>query len=239
MLRKISPALSIGVCSLLFVVQCAQQKPDPNLTTQEIRPTKEIITPQLLEENDMPEEIIMCTLLGCSDELEISLLREIEEDFIVTVGRSNEPEIVVHCFPLGEREYALYGNHDDFNLERPEDLAEIRNLSPAVDYCGSTTTGEALFSYLIDGYLEQVIVICDEQLLETVSINSSGCSGRFGQDISLVGYTPEEVTISVYWADNELTVQSKPTYKTFYPNGPECDPGCRRASVRVLMPPTR
>ena len=51
--------------------------------------------------------------------------------------------------------------------------------------------------------------------------------------VYLRDFDPVEVTIRVTWGDQEATGQFAPTYETVHPNGPDCSPTCRAATVTV------
>lgn len=51
-------------------------------------------------------------------------------------------------------------------------------------------------------------------------------------------FDPAEVTVRVTWADQEATSQFTPTYETVHPNGPDCTPTCRAATVVMDLEPT-
>jgi hypothetical protein len=58
--------------------------------------------------------------------------------------------------------------------------------------------------------------------------NSGGvCSLRF------VDYTPVQVTIEIITASDTLRRSATPSYAVSRPNGPQCDPECRAATVTV------
>ena len=51
--------------------------------------------------------------------------------------------------------------------------------------------------------------------------------------VYLRDFDPDEVTVRVAWADQEATGQFTPTYETVHPNGPDCTPTCRVATVTM------
>ena len=51
--------------------------------------------------------------------------------------------------------------------------------------------------------------------------------------VYLRDFDPDEVTVRVAWADQEATGQFTPRYETVHPNGPDCTPTCRVATVTM------
>jgi hypothetical protein len=62
-------------------------------------------------------------------------------------------------------------------------------------------------------------VICTEQV--------SSCVIRAG------GITPEKVTVEVKWSNEEFRQTFYPEYESFQPNGPNCPPECRMATIDI------
>ena len=54
-------------------------------------------------------------------------------------------------------------------------------------------------------------------------------SCRIGFD----GFVPEEVTVAVSGGGQHASVTVEPVYETLQPNGPDCPPICRQATVEV------
>ena len=54
-----------------------------------------------------------------------------------------------------------------------------------------------------------------------------------GKRHTLVEYTPRTAWISVISGGDTTAVQVTPEYTVSTPNGPNCEPTCRQASVRV------
>ena len=46
-------------------------------------------------------------------------------------------------------------------------------------------------------------------------------------------FVPDEVTIRVADGDNQVSVTTKPAYESLQPNGPDCPPTCRQATVVI------
>ncbi|HEX6058701.1 MAG TPA: hypothetical protein VFZ11_06750 [Gemmatimonadaceae bacterium] len=60
-------------------------------------------------------------------------------------------------------------------------------------------------------------------------------AGQTCSDIPFPGFVPERVTARIV-AGRDTTVQElTPTYRTEYPNGPQCPPGCRIARESVTV----
>ena len=59
---------------------------------------------------------------------------------------------------------------------------------------------------------------------------------RVREDLTVAG-TPAHVTVT-QWAGNTMVFQqtATPAYQINYPNGPECNPGCRQATATWTIP---
>lgn len=62
-------------------------------------------------------------------------------------------------------------------------------------------------------------VICKDQ------VNS--CRIRAG------GITPNKVTVEIKWGNEEFRQTFSPEYESFQPNGPNCPPDCRMATIDI------
>ena len=49
-------------------------------------------------------------------------------------------------------------------------------------------------------------------------------------------FSPEEVSITLKWGDNQLSQTFKPTYTFYYPNGSGCMPVCSRGQITFVIP---
>ena len=49
------------------------------------------------------------------------------------------------------------------------------------------------------------------------------------------GFHPSEVTLSVTGADQAVSVTLQPAYEVSQPNGPDCGPTCRLATVEIVL----
>jgi hypothetical protein len=60
--------------------------------------------------------------------------------------------------------------------------------------------------------------------------------GKFVQQLSIDG-TPSRLDVSLARDGQELVVRHvEPMYRDVFPNGPECGPGCRQASLELAVP---
>ena len=55
--------------------------------------------------------------------------------------------------------------------------------------------------------------------------------------VMFVGFYPSEVTLSVTGADQQVSVKLQPAYEESQPNGPDCPPTCRNATVAIDLRP--
>ena len=81
---------------------------------------------------------------------------------------------------------------------------------------------------------EEVSVRCSKQSALDCS-GAGGCS-CWGDGVSFSGFAPKEATITVQWDGSTVTKTVQPSYSTFRPNGPDCPPECRGATVSVVLP---
>jgi hypothetical protein len=54
--------------------------------------------------------------------------------------------------------------------------------------------------------------------------------------ILFISFTPEQVTVTFQWGNQEVTQQYQPTYTLSYPNGPACVPQCQSATIEFEFP---
>ncbi|HET6845961.1 MAG TPA: hypothetical protein VFH29_03955 [Anaerolineales bacterium] len=54
--------------------------------------------------------------------------------------------------------------------------------------------------------------------------------------VTLQDFTPEDLTVTVEWADGQVTQQFQPAYTESRPNGPACEPTCRAARLELRIP---
>ncbi len=116
----------------------------------------------------------MCTLMGCFNGLEITLMPEPPQQYTVRLTTSTGETRSVTCTP------GKYEAH----------------------FPGSASTP----------------YICGE-----------------GQ-VTFIEFTPQEVTIDIAWQGGSFSTSSDPTYESFKPNGPGCDPECRTGKIQVELP---
>jgi hypothetical protein len=58
-------------------------------------------------------------------------------------------------------------------------------------------------------------------------------AARCGPGAFFPDFTPERVTVRVVTSGGAVTRDFAPAYRTFRPNGDDCEPTCREATVRV------
>ncbi len=54
--------------------------------------------------------------------------------------------------------------------------------------------------------------------------------------VSFLDFAPQQAIITLRWEGGDATQSFRPEYKTFRPNGSQCEPECRTATVIFLMP---
>lgn len=54
--------------------------------------------------------------------------------------------------------------------------------------------------------------------------------------VTLQDFTPEQLGVTVKWADGEATQDFRPAYHQSRPNGPDCEPTCRFARLELRIP---
>ena len=212
-------------CTLVLLVNCSQ--PNPKLKIPALKIVQKVPEPS----PETAQVVKICTLLGCSSQLAIEIFGQYKGDFIVAVGTTKEPEVVIHCLP---HEFPLLGGgHSDFRLDDLDELAEVLMLSPAPNYCSSLQSAKARTSNDIDGNPYEVVVFCSEQLATITRLNQTGCTANTA---TVAEYTPAKVNIAVYWEGQQKAFTEQPRYEVNYPNGPDCDSGCRFSTVRINIP---
>jgi len=63
---------------------------------------------------------------------------------------------------------------------------------------------------------------------QAVSVKSAVCVQN---GVSFLNFTPQPATITIQWTGGEISQSLQPDYKTFRPNGPQCEPECRTAQI--------
>ena len=103
---------------------------------------------------------------------------------------------------------------------------EIRGNMPS-DFVltASDSTGESANVHCMNG-----TTINDSQAApgKTAICEQSG--------VSFLDFAPQQGTITLKWEGGEVAQSFQANYKTFRPNGPQCEPECRTATVIFLMP---
>ena len=66
---------------------------------------------------------------------------------------------------------------------------------------------------------------------------SGTCSVRAGDPchVRFADFEPDQLTVSVTGADQQVSVSLTPTYEIFQPNGPDCTPTCWNATVGIQL----
>jgi hypothetical protein len=59
---------------------------------------------------------------------------------------------------------------------------------------------------------------------------------RFCQPLFVAEFMPETVEVRVQAEGVDFTAEFTPTYSVSRPNGPDCPPECRQATIRVVVP---
>lgn len=50
------------------------------------------------------------------------------------------------------------------------------------------------------------------------------------------GLQENGLTVTVAWSSNKVTQVLHPTYQTFRPNGPDCEPECKNGAASIQLP---
>jgi hypothetical protein len=54
--------------------------------------------------------------------------------------------------------------------------------------------------------------------------------------VDFVNFSPNEVTITISWDNNEVSQFFTPDYRVFYPNGSDCPPECLVGRITFTVP---
>lgn len=85
--------------------------------------------------------------------------------------------------------------------------------------------------------MAQCIVVNDQTVILGDIINDQNASCAFLTPSAFFpGYLPDEVTVTVRWANNSVTQSTRPIYRTQRPNGDRCPPECRLARIIFTLP---
>jgi hypothetical protein len=201
-------------------------------TQPSLQPTRAIIT--------------MCTLLDCTDTLYIELIGKLPDSYIVKVTDQQGQTIIVHCLwgYTGEEVGQWFEAHRDpdasyiYKLDAPE-TGQIRAESPALDLCesGNGFVYEHL-DYSMHGSSlstsKSIVIQCfGKEPLSVLYI--SGC---YENKVMLDGFAPDELVVTLYWNGITKVEEFTPHYAISRPNGPRCEPECRRGWIRLKLTPT-
>lgn len=183
------------------------------------------------------QELKVCTHLGCSGAAALNLYGDVPSSFIVQADGSDGNRVVVHCFEPDDKRRPAF-THDQYQLDDP--VLEGANIgSEAPRMCRPEDSGSTMDVKRRNGALEQIIVYCNR-----ASETSDGepapnlffrprCDGN---GVDFWGWTPDYFAFNVYWDGRHKMMTVKPTYEYWYPNGPDCDEGCRSSSVWLKLP---
>lgn len=68
--------------------------------------------------------------------------------------------------------------------------------------------------------------------IATASLTPDCQAGR----VIFYDFVPDEVTIKITWQSGSYSTSGHPTYTSFMPNGPDCPPVCKKATLEVNLP---
>ena len=54
--------------------------------------------------------------------------------------------------------------------------------------------------------------------------------------VDFINFSPNEVTITISWDDNQVSRSFSPEYRVFYPNGSDCPPECLVGRITFTVP---
>lgn len=69
--------------------------------------------------------------------------------------------------------------------------------------------------------------------------NSSGGVICESWGVSIRNYSPDDLIITIDWANGSMSESFRPTYEQFRPNGPGCPPVCRVGMVSITFPASK
>jgi len=83
---------------------------------------------------------------------------------------------------------------------------------------------------------QTLVTVVATQLDAPVASMSSSCTATTGScSVSFSGFAPSNVRIDVSWDSQTKQVTVQPAYQISRPNGPDCPPACRFATVSVTL----
>jgi hypothetical protein len=54
--------------------------------------------------------------------------------------------------------------------------------------------------------------------------------------VTIYGFAPGDVTVSITWEGGSYSMRGSPVYQTFHPNGISCPPSCQSGRLSVELP---
>jgi hypothetical protein len=83
---------------------------------------------------------------------------------------------------------------------------------------------------------QTLVTVVATQLEAPFASMSSSCTATTGScSVFLAGFAPSSVRIDVSWNSQTRQVTAQPAYQISRPNGPDCPPTCRFATVSVTL----
>jgi hypothetical protein len=83
---------------------------------------------------------------------------------------------------------------------------------------------------------QTLVTVVATQLEAPFASMSSHCTATTGScSVFLSGFVPSNVRIDVSWDSQTRQVTVQPAYQISRPNGPDCPPACRFATVSVTL----
>lgn len=175
------------------------------------------------------EELTPCHKIGCLDGLTVTLVGARPENYIIKATEKSGRTVAVHCFKYREDQVQSASlSFNEFSLDDPE-ARKLSSISRILSFC-SSGRGQVATATWDRGLMDSIIVQCSEDIIDAVS---SRCEEN---GYSFVSFTPNEVTLSVYWNGKKKETTVKPIYEVYYPNGPNCPGKCQSSRVRVKLP---
>ena len=89
----------------------------------------------------------------------------------------------------------------------------------------------------VDGAADGTTTIELRMPLRPPKVLTCGGPAQCASGVLFEHETPEHATIVVTSGGREQVMDAEPAYVTGRPNGPDCEPECRQATVTVALPP--
>lgn len=201
--------------------------------------TNEVTTVQMVEIQTPTPEITtrtsrVCTEMGCLSTLRVKLAGNIPSALIIEVSEPEGMAAVGGCFwTPQDAQGILNPQQEEFGPDDVEEIEELHTFLGGVPLCSQMNASHIEVNRRADGSIYSILAVCSKETGAQPHIRLR-CTEE--DSVSFLDFTPDQATIKVYTEGEIHEVEATPNYTSFHPNGSGCQPGCKNATVRMIIP---